>query len=602
VTTLARLSGRPASGGGTGSLGLLRDQLGHAAQGLWRSRVVLVFTFVLPLVWLLLIGLIAGNEVVDPVTGVRTMQFVTPMAAVLGIVFAAYPPVATALALAREQQVLKRLRGTPLPTWIYLLGQVGASLALAGVALVVMLGIGVAAYGVEIQWRSALASVVTVGLGIACLASIGLAVGALAPSAQTAQAFAMASAVVMGFVSGLFRVGTTQEPAWMVQVGGLFPMRNIGDPLRDQFDPFGAGSGWEPGALAVLLAWGIGALLVAAWALRREPASSSAPGSIEARRAAAHSAGARAVGAPTASLRATVSGRPSAAGLVADQARAAIRAASRNPSIVFFAIIMPVGLYALICSMYPGTDVLVHGMPIGVWFAAAMTVYGAGVIGFMYLPTNLATARDRLALKRLRGTPLPAWIFLAGQAIQVLILAALVGILMLVVGWAGFGVRVAVDALPAAILVLAVGTLALAACGFAIAAFVPTARASSVLTMAILLPLSFISDVFVAGNIPEPIPTFASVFPLKHAVAAFAATLNPVGVSFAWGDLAVVVAWFLGASIVAIWGFRWEPAPESAAAALAAMASPGTPRRRRGLRRLIWRLSSRPKTRKNGSS
>jgi hypothetical protein len=79
--------------------------------------------------------------------------------------------------------------------------------------------------------------------------------------------------------------------------------------------------------------------------------------------------------------------------------------------------------------------------------------------------------------------------------------------------------------------------------------------------MAILLPLSFVSDIFVVGNIPAPVQAFASLFPLKHVVAALAATLDPAGGSLAWTDLAVIAVWLVGASVVALRRFRWEPDP-----------------------------------------
>ena len=579
MTTLVHLSGHPATTAHGGRVALFLDQLGHAARGLWRSRVVLVFTFMLPLVWLVLIGLVAGDQIVDPATGVRTMQFVTPMAAVFGVVFATYPPVATSLALAREQHILKRLQGTPTPVWIYLLGQVGAAMILATAALLVMLAVGVAAYGVQIEWRSVPASVVTLVVGIACLASVGLAVGAVAPTAATAQAFTMASAVLMAFVSGLFRVGDA-EPAWMAPVGALFPMRNIADPLRAQFDPAGVGGGWEPAALAVLAVWGIGSVLFAAWALRREPGGATAPGLSDGVALTTPAAE-----ASMASMAVVAGGRPSALALVADQARWALTGARRNVSIVFFAIIMPVGLYALICSMYP-QDAPVHDMPLGIWFGAAMTAYGAGVIGFMHLPVNLAAARERGTLKRLRGTPVPAWTVLAGRTVEVLALTLVVAVLILVVGVVGFGVEVSAGALPIAVAVLLFGTLCMTACGLALVAVVPTARAVSVLTMAILLPLSFVSDIFVVGNIPEPVQVFASLLPLKHGVAALAATLDPAGGSLAWTDLAVVAVWLAGASVVALRRFRWEPGPAPAGSmAIGRRASAGT-RRQRGVKRI----------------
>ncbi len=94
--TAAR-TGRPAAAG------LLAEQLRHTVVDLWRVRVVFVFTFLFPLTWLVVIGFLAGNATVDEDSGVRVMQFVTPTAVVMGVLYAAWPTVATALATAREQ-------------------------------------------------------------------------------------------------------------------------------------------------------------------------------------------------------------------------------------------------------------------------------------------------------------------------------------------------------------------------------------------------------------------------------------------------------------------------------------------------------------------
>ena len=63
---------------------LLWGQLVHTVRELWRSRVAFVFTFLFPLTWLVIIGIVAGNDVVDERSGVRVMQFVTPTAAAMG--------------------------------------------------------------------------------------------------------------------------------------------------------------------------------------------------------------------------------------------------------------------------------------------------------------------------------------------------------------------------------------------------------------------------------------------------------------------------------------------------------------------------------------
>lgn len=547
MTALAHLTPHGAVEKRPGALALVLDQIGYAARELWRSRIVLVFTFVLPLVWLVVIGLMAGNEAVDEATGVRVMQFATPMAAVMGLLFSAYPPVAYSLALAREQKITKRLRGTPLPTWSYLLGRVGAAVILSVASVLVMLAIGVVAYDLQVQWRSVLASLVTVGVGIACLAALGLAVGALASSASMAQTFAIASAIVVAFLSGLMTFGLT-PPAWMDATASLFPLRHLLDPLRDQFNPFLDGTGWDLQALAMLAAWGAAGVVVATWALRREPRASAAP---------------TAVGQPSAAregLRAAEPGRPSPRAMVLEQTRWANTAALRDAGWVFFAVAMPVGLYALMASQLGDSEFRPAGMPFALYFAVGMAAYGASITAFINMPEAVASARDRGLLKRLRGTPLTPWEYLAGRTTSVLWIALLTAVLVFAAGLLFFNLEISAEGVPLALVLLLFGTLTLAACGYALAALAPSGRAMAVLSLGILLPLAFVSDVFpFGGTMPDWMTTLGAIFPLRHFVHALAATLNPDSTGIAWTNLAMMGAWLIGATIVALRWFRWEP-------------------------------------------
>ena len=547
VTALAHLTPRGVVTRRPAAIALVLDQTGYAARELWRSRLVLVFTFVLPLVWLVLIGFMAGNEAVDESTGVRVMQFATPAAAVMGLLFSAYPPVANSLALAREQKITKRLAGTPLPMWAYLLGRVGAAIVLSAAAVVVMLAVGAIAYGVQIQWRSALATVVTLGTGIGCLAAIGLAVGSLARSASTAQTFSFASAVVLAFLSGVMTMGLT-PPAWMGTFASFFPVRPLLTSIQDQFNPFMGGSGWDLGAIAVLAAWGVAAVLVASWALRREPRASTAAAAVPGR------AGTRE------GLRASEPGRPSALALIVDQTRWATTVARRDAGWVFFAVAMPVGLYALLTMQLRDTGFRPGGMAFALYFAVGMAAYGASVTAFLNMPEAVATARDRGLLKRLRGTPLTPWQYLAGRTTSVLAIAFLTAVLVFASGVLFFDLEIPLAGLPIALAVLLLGTLTVAACGYALAAVAPSGRAMAVIGLAILLPLSFVSDVFaIGGTMPELLTTIGSLFPLRHFVHALTAAFDPDGVSVAWTNLAVMGAWLVGASVVAVRRFRWEP-------------------------------------------
>lgn len=524
---------------------LLRDQVGYAVTDLWRTRVALIFTVAIPLMWLLVIGLLAGNDTVDEASGVRVMQFVTPNAIAMGVIYAAFPTVAISLSEARDRGILRRIRGTPLPAWTHLAGRIGGAVVIAVGSVLTMLLVGVVGYDVQIVSRTLVASLVTLVLGIACFAAIGTAVAAVSPSTAFAQAGSIASAVVLTFVSGLFSFGG-QMPAWISTVADVLPLKPFAETLRDQFNPFLSGAGWDLGALAVLTAWAVAAAVVAARAFRWEaptraqrstPATERRPASVR--------------------PQATVAARPTTLSLVLDQTLAANRSTWRDAGSVFFSVVMPVGVYAFMLATIGADLVLDNGVPLTTYMAASMVAWGTGVAVFMNLPEAVAFARDRGVLKRLRGTPLRPWHYLAGRTVAGLEVAVLVAAAVFATGWFFFDLTLSTTSLALALAVLVLATLSMAACGYVLVAVTPNAKTIGAIGLVILLPLAFFSDVFIAGG-PEWMGNVGSFFPLKHAQNALVQVLDPAGPSMSWLHLVVLAAWLVGASLVALRFFRWD--------------------------------------------
>jgi ABC-type multidrug transport system permease subunit len=545
-----------------GLLRLLAGQTGYALLGLWRSRMVLIFTFAMPLVWLVIIGIVAGNETVDPVSGVRVMQFVTPVAISMGTFFGTFPTLATALSEARDGGVLKRIRGTPLPAWAYLAGQITAAVLFALASLVVTLTVAVLAYDVEIIARTALATAVTVIVGITAFAALGLAVAAVSLTTALAQAIATGSAIILSFISGLFVIGG-ELPGWLSSLASVFPLKPYNEALKHQFDPFQTGAGWDLGALAILAAWAAAATVTAAVAFRWQPraarAAASGGGAAAVGSEAAASGGAAGAAsgavADTAPVARTVA-RPSVARLVLGQAVAANRATWRDPGSLLF-VVIPVGLYALLLAIQ-GNVTLPNGLPFATFHAASMVAWGAGTALFMNLPDAVARARDRGVLKRLRGTPLPAAHYVAGNTVMGFGLTLFVALLVLVTGWLFFELRIPAAGLLVGLLVLLVGVLSLAAGGFLLAALVRNSRAVAAVGLAVLFVLSFFSDVFLVGG-PEWMGNVGALFPLKHLQNGLADAWDPSGPVIAWENLAVMAGWAVGAGALSVRFFRWEP-------------------------------------------
>jgi ABC-2 type transport system permease protein len=241
---------------------LVWRQVRYQNRIFWRTPVAAFFTLIFPAFFLVVFPLLFGNERIDAL-GVTTAQFYAPVLAVFGVVSATYTNLAIMTTIARDEGILKRIRGTPLPSWIYLAGRIGSATYLAAISVVIMLGVGVAFYGVQIFARTVPAAIVTFLVGVACFAALGMLVAALAPSSDAAPAITNATLLPLAFVSDIFIPPSSTKPAWVDVIADVFPLKHFATAFRDAFDPTLSGAQWHWGDLAVMAAWGIAALLLA---------------------------------------------------------------------------------------------------------------------------------------------------------------------------------------------------------------------------------------------------------------------------------------------------------------------------------------------------
>ena len=340
----------------------------------------------------------------------------------------------------------------------------------------------------------------------------------------------------LAFISGIFIVGAGL-PEWLERIAGVFPLKPFVTTLQDQFDPYSTGSGWDAAALAVIVAWGVGGAVVAVLAFRPVPG--------RARRGRA--AGAAAESPVDASaLRATAT-RPSAMRRAATQGGAGLRVMQRRPGDLFFAIVVPLGLFLLLITMQRGDPEL--DVPTLVSStAASMATWGVAVVAFMNVADWVARARETGVLKRLRGTPLDLVEVGIGRGAASLVLSFAVCAVLLAVGAVAYGMRVTFGGAVVAALVVAVAVAAFIACALLLASLVSSARAVGALALVILFTLAFFSDVFLVGG-PEWMSAVGRVFPLAHLRTGLALAWHPDGATMPWADLGVLAAWAVAAGL-----------------------------------------------------
>jgi ABC-2 type transport system permease protein len=171
--------------------------------------------------------------------------------------------------------------------------------------------------------------------------------------------------------------------------------------------------------------------------------------------------------------------------------------------------------------------------------------------------------RESGVLKRRRATPVPASALIAGRALTATVVAIGMAGVLLVIGWAAYGANIPARTAPALALTVVVGAVSFCCLGYALASVIHDQDAAQPVTQAVMLPLYFISGVFVAvSRLPGWLVEIADVFPVRHLAAALLTAYNPHthGAGLAGSDLLIVAAWGAAGLLIALRRFSWLPA------------------------------------------
>ena len=262
--------------GRTPIVALTWQQVRYQNRLFWRTPVAAFFTIAFPLMFLLLFSVLFGTEEFE-ITGrgmFSVAQFYAPALAVFAAASATYTNIGVGTAIARDEGVLKRFRGTPLPPWTYMAGRIGSGVWIAFIATVVMMTVGVVAFNVNIESSKLPAALVTFVVGAACFAALGLALAAASPTGDSAPAVANATILPLAFVSDVF-IAMDNPPDWLTAVGNFFPLKHFVRAFQDAFHPLVESPGFEFDHLAVIAVWGVVGTLLALKFFTWEPRESA---------------------------------------------------------------------------------------------------------------------------------------------------------------------------------------------------------------------------------------------------------------------------------------------------------------------------------------
>jgi ABC-2 type transport system permease protein len=248
---------------------LAARQIRFTNKAFWRNPAAAFFTFVFPLMFLVIFTAVigGGRSVVQGVRFDEHRYFLVAMMS-FAVITACYTNLAMGITSQREQGVLKRIRGTPMPASLYLAARVVFSTLVALLLVTIAGTFGFAVYGTTapaLPWQF----VVTLAVGAASFSAIALAITSAIPNEDAAPAIVNGVIFPLLFLSGIFFPIPETAPAWITTVGRIFPIRHFADAMRASF--FGAPFPFDWSDVLVIAAWGVAALVLAARYFSWEP-------------------------------------------------------------------------------------------------------------------------------------------------------------------------------------------------------------------------------------------------------------------------------------------------------------------------------------------
>jgi ABC-2 type transport system permease protein len=252
----------------------------------------------------------------------------------------------------------------------------------------------------------------------------------------------------------------------------------------------------------------------------------------------------------------------SVAALTLRQVRFTNRAFWRNPASAFFTFAFPLMFLVIFTSLLGNNTVTIAGKVVktSTYYVAGMAAFSVITACYTNIAISVTFQRDSGVLKRTRGTPLPGWVYLLGRVIHSVLMAIMLVVICAVFGRLAYGAQIPSGVtLLEFFVMLIVGAGSFCALGLALTSIIPNADASPAIVNATILPLLFLSGIFIqiGDDAPAWIRLVGKVFPVRHFALGLSAGF--LGTPFSWSDVFFVAVWGLAGLLLAARFFSWEP-------------------------------------------
>lgn len=248
--------------------------------------------------------------------------------------------------------------------------------------------------------------------------------------------------------------------------------------------------------------------------------------------------------------------------LALHQTRYDLLAFVRNREAIFFSVLLPVIFLLIFATIFGDDDIRLGGRTVNqtAYYVPSLMALAITSAALQSLVFAVITQREAGILKRRRATPVPAAALIAGRSATAIAVSFADVVILAAVGRLAYGVGVPAGAILPILVTVAIGAAALCCVGYAVSTMIRSEDAATPILQAVLLPLYFISGIFVPdSSVPGWMLSVADVFPIRHLSLALLDAYDPADPRIALGHLGVVVAWGVVGLALAARRFKWVP-------------------------------------------
>ncbi len=244
---------------GWSDAGLVARQVGFEQLSFWLNPIGALMTIAFSVVFLILLGATAGKSTVTSYGGIKLIEYYVAGFCGYGVMAACFTILAITLVNRRETGLLKRLRLSPLPTWMLMDAMIINAMIVAIMGVVLLLAVGWLGYGVSApaHWVPFL---VTLLVAMVCYSAMGVGMSTLVPNQDAAGPMVSLTFFILVALSGLWF--PIAPGSGLATFADFFPIRHLIDALVGSFTGQRGTPYWPWQDIGVMVIWGAAGMIV----------------------------------------------------------------------------------------------------------------------------------------------------------------------------------------------------------------------------------------------------------------------------------------------------------------------------------------------------